>query len=1171
MAFDREDTLRKAEKLLRQGRLEAAINEYLRVVGHQPGDLNTANVLGDLYIRSGQTEAAVAQYSRIAEHLAQEGFLPKAAALYKKIVKITPEDESALLRASELSALQGLTADARFYLSAAYQLRLRRGDRFGAASLATKLASLDPSDLAGRLNAARANAEWGDRAAAARQFKGVAVEMAQRGQAAEASQALSEAVRLDPSDVEARKMLVQGLLARGDVDGARKFATAPEDLRTIASELLVLGREDEALQLLSQVLAADPEDVDARLRLAKAHVARRDLDQASRVLWDGAAGENPQILLTLAEVELRANHIPEAGRVLRNLLLKDQDQTTQIVMLGCALGETDPEAGFECIAAVVDRAAASGDLELALSVLERFVARAKAYIPALLRLLDICVDGNFEHNLYRTQVQLCDAYLAAGHWQEARDLSEDLVDRRPDEAANVERLRTALGHLEIPDPDQAIADRLRRRRHRDAGIALGPDFDFGPSGATTAAAEPESKPPAPRSARRAEPGAIEPPAAKPVTQAPPAMKPAVQPPPAAKAIGTEQQDEWGVDELPRETTAIAKGPKGEKVVAEAPPDTKAIEAEPQVAKAAAQEPPAAKATVKEARETASAVAEHKAISPTLMRRRPAIDAEALIRERKAAGAVQDRQTIAAAKPPQADLPAQTEPVAAAKPPQAEPPTLIEPVAVTKPPQADLPAQTEPVAAAKPPRAESLVPAGPPTSVEPVAVAKPPQAEPATSVEPVAVAKPPQAEPSTAAEPPTKSVEPVAATKPSQAEPPTPAEPVAAAKPPRAESPTSVEPIAAPKPPQAEPATSVEPVAVAKPPQAELPAPAEPVAVAKPPQAEPPTLVEPVAVTTPPRAESLVPAGPPTSVEPVAAPKPPRAEPLVPAEPVAAAKPPQAEPPAPAEPPTSVEPVAVIKPPQAEPLTSVEPVAVIEPPQAEPPTPAKPIAAKPSRSQPPPAEPAAPKPARPKPFAPVEPAPVAGGGLGQPRGATPQRRDAAETVQPPEIPEIIEIDLSEALAALFTESASPVLPPSGAASPVLPPSGAVLSAVPPAAADSSVRPQADAVVPRIETPQVEPEVEAVEAAIRAFSGVRARRALRPDSKRGKPGGRSRVLRSTVRTGAGVAQDGPAGAGPRAAQGRGAIAGRPVRRRGAARADRAGCRRRSRRRGVVRAGG
>ena len=94
MPFDREGTLRKAEKLFRQGRLDLAIVEYRAVIDDQPSDWNTANTLGDLYFRTGQVDRAIAEYTRIAEHLATEGFLPKAVALYKKILKIKPDEEA---------------------------------------------------------------------------------------------------------------------------------------------------------------------------------------------------------------------------------------------------------------------------------------------------------------------------------------------------------------------------------------------------------------------------------------------------------------------------------------------------------------------------------------------------------------------------------------------------------------------------------------------------------------------------------------------------------------------------------------------------------------------------------------------------------------------------------------------------------------------------------------------------------------------------------------------------------------------------------------------------------------------------------------------------------------------------------------------------------------------
>ncbi len=74
MAIDREDTLKKAEKLLRQGKLDAAIAEYLKVVVDHPGDWATANTLGDLYVRAGQQDLAASEYTRIGRHFVDEGF-----------------------------------------------------------------------------------------------------------------------------------------------------------------------------------------------------------------------------------------------------------------------------------------------------------------------------------------------------------------------------------------------------------------------------------------------------------------------------------------------------------------------------------------------------------------------------------------------------------------------------------------------------------------------------------------------------------------------------------------------------------------------------------------------------------------------------------------------------------------------------------------------------------------------------------------------------------------------------------------------------------------------------------------------------------------------------------------------------------------------------------------
>jgi tetratricopeptide (TPR) repeat protein len=171
LASDRDATLKKAEKLLRQGRHDLAIAEYVRVVEENPGDWSTANTLGELYARAGQTAEAIEQYSRIAGHFVDEGFYPKAAALFKKILKLSPQDESTQIRLAEISAKQGLLADAKSYLNAIAARRRAKGDRRGTAEIVVRLGSIDPADFDARLLAARTAEEMGEEEDASARFK----------------------------------------------------------------------------------------------------------------------------------------------------------------------------------------------------------------------------------------------------------------------------------------------------------------------------------------------------------------------------------------------------------------------------------------------------------------------------------------------------------------------------------------------------------------------------------------------------------------------------------------------------------------------------------------------------------------------------------------------------------------------------------------------------------------------------------------------------------------------------------------------------------------------------------------------------------------------------------------------------------------------------------------
>ncbi len=561
MPFDRTATLRNAEKLLRQGKLDQAIAEYLRVVEEQPRDWNTANLLGDLYVRAKQVDKAVDQFVRIADSLSDEGFLPKAGALYKKILKLKPDDEHALLQAAEIASSQGLLADARSYLNAVAERRRQRGDQRGTAQIIVRLAALDPEDLPARLAGAKARVDLKDVPGAIRDFKELSTELTEKGRPAEAMQALREAAVLSPDDPDIRERLLGIYLAAGDYARARECAVSGEQLKDIAARLESAGQADEAIATLREAARLDPADAQLRATLARTFVARGDLAAAGEYLTVETAGDDPQLRLMVAEIQLRDGRVDEGLAVLQQLLSEDAARRQDIAMMGWALAEQLPDIGFQ----VVEKSAAAAVLEedwpSAAATLQEFVTRVPSHIPALMRLVEICVDGGLEATMYTAQAQLADAYIAGGAAAEARFIAEDLVAREPWDRANIERFRRALELTGEPDPDGIIAERLSGQSpFTSTDLSFNsdeiPEFqgaasldleevvpDASAEHLSTPAIEPEPSRSEPRAAEPTPAAPQEPPAMTPIAASSPGLEtPTAPPAPAARKAPTRSKD-----------------------------------------------------------------------------------------------------------------------------------------------------------------------------------------------------------------------------------------------------------------------------------------------------------------------------------------------------------------------------------------------------------------------------------------------------------------------------------------------------------------------------------------------------------------------------------------------------------------------------------------------------
>jgi tetratricopeptide (TPR) repeat protein len=461
LPIDREAALKKAEKLLRQGKLDGAIAEYVRLIEDQPKDWNSINALGDLYARAGQIENASAQFVRIADHLYGEGFMPKAAALYKKSLKIRQDDEHTLMRLADISTRQGVFVDAKTYYRQIADRRRKKGDQRGADEIVVRIGGVDPSDAEAKMQGARAAKSLDDLQRASELFTEAADAYEKQKRGPEALAALSEALALVPDDATLRGRVLKGMIAQDQIDEATAIARTSAELLTIAGILEQQDKKDAALGVMIRAAQIDAGNVELRARVVRELVAAGKPDEARQFLTADTVGDDPELLMALARMELVSGRIDEGKAALNRLLAVRPDRRDELVFVGCELADQGlAEAAFACVDLVADSALLEEDWGGAAAALHEFVTRVPNQIPALMKLVEICVDGGLESTMYMAQSQLADAYLSAGLGTEARVIAEDLVAREPWVRANIERFRRALLMLGVEDPDAVIAERL---------------------------------------------------------------------------------------------------------------------------------------------------------------------------------------------------------------------------------------------------------------------------------------------------------------------------------------------------------------------------------------------------------------------------------------------------------------------------------------------------------------------------------------------------------------------------------------------------------------------------------------------------------------------------------------------------------------------------------------
>lgn len=322
MAFDKEKTMRAAEKYLSQGKIPTAIKEYKHIVENDPNDYTVLNLLGDLCVRQDEKEEAINCFMRVAEHYRAEGFALKAIAMFKKIDRLNPGTLEIAAKLAPLYQMQGLMVDARanyLIVADAYQ---RAGQTQKALDVLRKIADLDPQNTEIRLKLAEGYQHENCISEAVEAFVEAGSRLLDKNQFERAIDAYSAALKLRPQDCPAISGMASTYLAMGVPDDAadlleRSVADQPDDpelLSMLSHAYIEMGNAQSAERAVADLVAVEPSSYKRLLDVARLYLSQSDLDETMRVV-EGVADE----LFTNSEDE-------ELAKILNEVLARNPEQ-----------------------------------------------------------------------------------------------------------------------------------------------------------------------------------------------------------------------------------------------------------------------------------------------------------------------------------------------------------------------------------------------------------------------------------------------------------------------------------------------------------------------------------------------------------------------------------------------------------------------------------------------------------------------------------------------------------------------------------------------------------------------------------------------------------------------------------------------------------------------------
>ena len=284
--------LQQAGKYIALGKLTLALEQYLKIQDVEPDDTTIVNTIGDLYVRLNDKDNALLWYHKLAEAFEYRELHSNAMATYRKILKLSPKNQEAMMLLAQLCERQGQTQNAKTHYQMLAKLKMGLSNPAEAITILKKICSLDPTCGESQRVLAQSLELSGNIKDAIKGYLQSATLYAQQGNSMAASQVAENIFRLQPKDKETVKsffMLLQKIdLNQRGLQYLNSLALDKDpDFKLILSEMfLEEGNFETARQLIQGSVRQSQTLYKPAIKVLEGLIARRDLNGSLEMVED---------------------------------------------------------------------------------------------------------------------------------------------------------------------------------------------------------------------------------------------------------------------------------------------------------------------------------------------------------------------------------------------------------------------------------------------------------------------------------------------------------------------------------------------------------------------------------------------------------------------------------------------------------------------------------------------------------------------------------------------------------------------------------------------------------------------------------------------------------------------------------------------------------------------